>query len=138
MTTSQGSPSVIAQPLIAVRNVGASSRWYQHLLGLSSGHGGDKYERIGTDEDYVLQLHDWDADEHEHLGDEADPSRGNGVLLWFRVDDFDGALARAESLGVEVIDGPFVNPNAQQRELWLRDPDGYVVVLAGQPRDLGD
>ena len=24
-----------------------------------------------------------------------------------------------------------VNPNAKQRELWLRDPDGYTVVLAG-------
>jgi hypothetical protein len=24
-----------------------------------------------------------------------------------------------------------VNPNAKQRELWLRDPDGHTVVLAG-------
>jgi len=23
------------------------------------------------------------------------------------------------------------NPNANQREIWLRDPDGYVVVIAG-------
>jgi catechol 2,3-dioxygenase-like lactoylglutathione lyase family enzyme len=28
------------QPLIAVRDVEASSRWYQSLLGCKSGHGG--------------------------------------------------------------------------------------------------
>ncbi len=131
-------PSTVRpQPLIAVADVEASSRWYQELLGLGSGHGGNEYERIGTGDDFVLQLHDWHADEHEHLGDETNPSRGNGFLLWFAIEDFDAALARAQVLAAEVLDGPFVNPNAGQRELWLRDPDGYVVVLAGQPGDLG-
>jgi catechol 2,3-dioxygenase-like lactoylglutathione lyase family enzyme len=125
-----------AQPLIAVRDVEASSRWYQTLLSSPSGHGGAEYDRIGPGDDFVLQLHDWHADEHVFLGDEADPSRGNGVLLWFRVDDFDDALARAGDLGAEILDGPFVNPNAQQREIWVRDPDGYTVVVAGRQGDL--
>ena len=37
----------------------------------------------------------------------------------------------------QVLEGPEVNPNAQHREIWLRDPDGYVVVLAGPCGDLG-
>ena len=38
----------------------------------------------------VAQLHDWEADEHPHMGSPSEPSRGNGVLLWFATDDFDG------------------------------------------------
>ena len=32
--------------MIAVRDVEASSRWYQQLLGLRSDHGGPNYERL--------------------------------------------------------------------------------------------
>jgi hypothetical protein len=52
------------------------------------------------------------------------------VLLWFEVDDFDAAVARAGVLGAEVLLEPHVNPAAAHREIWLRDPDGYVAVLA--------
>ena len=34
------------QPLICVRDVEASSRWYQRLLGCRSDHGGPNYERL--------------------------------------------------------------------------------------------
>ena len=49
------------QPLIAVKDVPASSRWYQKLLGCISGHGGDEYEQLidpATGE-MILQLHHW-------------------------------------------------------------------------------
>ncbi len=118
------------QPLIAVRDVEGSSRWYQRLLGCKSGHGGTEYERLVDGEKLILQLHDWDAHEHPHLGDPATKPYGNGVLLWFQIGDFDAAVARARALSAEILEGPQVNPNANQREIWLRDPDGYVVVLA--------
>lgn len=124
------------QPLIAVRDVEASSRWYQHLLGCESGHGGKEYEQIVADGQIVLQLHDWDVQEHPFLGDPEKPL-GNGVLLWFQVDDFDAAVTRANELAAEVLEEPHVNPNAQHREIWVRDPDGYVVVLAGPAGDVG-
>jgi catechol 2,3-dioxygenase-like lactoylglutathione lyase family enzyme len=125
------------QPLIAVRDVEASSRWYQTLLGCTSGHGGTEYERL-VDEggELILQLHDWDAHEHPHMGDPAAGPLGNGVLLWFQIDDFVAAVGRARALSAEVLEGPQVNPNANHREIWLRDPDGYVVVLAGAAGDL--
>lgn len=126
-----------AQPLIAVRDVEASSRWYQRLLGCQSGHGGREYERIVSDGEIVLQLHHPDAHAHRHLGGPGDPRSGDGVLLWFQVEDFDAAMDRARELGAEILEGPQVNPNAGLRECWLRDPDGYVVVIAGLEGDLG-
>jgi catechol 2,3-dioxygenase-like lactoylglutathione lyase family enzyme len=117
------------QPLIAVRDVEASSRWYRQLLNVESGHGGPEYERLMADGDVILQLHHWEADEHPHLGDPNLP-RGNGSLLWFLTDDFDPTVARARELDAEILDGPLFNPNARHHELWVRDPDGYVVVIA--------
>ncbi|MDP9000152.1 MAG: VOC family protein, partial [Myxococcota bacterium] len=55
---------------------------------------------------------------------------GHGVLLWFEVDDFEAAVKRARSLRAEVVAEPHVNPAPNHREMWLRDPDGYVVVIA--------
>jgi hypothetical protein len=52
------------------------------------------------------------------------------VLLWFQVNDFDSAVERARRLKAEVIEEPHINPAPEHREMWLRDCDGYVVVLA--------
>ena len=122
--------AVTAQPLIAVSDVEASSRWYCALLGCTSGHRGREYERVMDGDEFVLQLHDWNVHEHRYLGDEASRPWGNSALLWFRVGDFDAAVSRANELGARILEGPRENPQALQRELWLEDPDGYVVVLA--------
>ncbi|KAA0134134.1 VOC family protein [Gimesia chilikensis] len=124
------------QPMIVVNDVPASSRWYQSLLNVKSGHGGDEYEQlVREDGTLILQLHHWDVHEHPFLGD-PEASKGNGALLWFEIDDFTEAVARANSMSAEILDGPLVNPNAQHRELWVRDPDGYTVVLATKYGDL--
>jgi len=74
------------QPLIAVTDVEASSRWYQRLLRCQSAHGGAEYDRLVSGNTLILQLHRFDIPHHhEGIGD---------------------------------------------REIWLRDPDGYTVVLA--------
>lgn len=124
------------QPLIAVRDVEASSRWYQRLLGCTGAHGGPEYERLVAGDRLVMQLHDWDVDHHHGaIGDPDARPYGNGVLLWFEVDDFDAAVARAGELGAEVVLPPHRNPpegpgGPAHREIWMRDPDGYSVVLA--------
>lgn len=119
------------QPMIAVTDVETSSRWYQELLGCTSGHGGPEYEQLLFDGQLVLQLHDWEEDHHHgSLGDPAAKPYGNGVLLWLETDAFDAAAARAEAMGADIVLAPHVNPNAHHREVWMRDPDGYVVVLA--------
>ncbi len=120
-----------AQPLIAISDVEAGSLWFQQVLGLSSGHGGREYEMLMDGETMVAQLHDWKADEHAHLGSPDDPSRGNGVLLWFATEDFDATIDRVTTRNAIVLDGPLLNQNSGLREVWLRGPEGYVVVVAG-------
>jgi catechol 2,3-dioxygenase-like lactoylglutathione lyase family enzyme len=121
---------VQAQPLIAVGDVEAASRWYQYLLGCKSGHGGRLYERLVRDGDVLLQLHAWDEEDLANLVGPGAAPHGHGVLLWFEVDDFDAAVGRARDLGAGIVVDVHENPNAHQRELWLRDLDGYVVVIA--------
>jgi catechol 2,3-dioxygenase-like lactoylglutathione lyase family enzyme len=125
------------QPLVAVRDVEASSRWYQTLLGCESAHGGPEYERLVADGTLVLQLHNW--------GGRARPRRHRrsprpAVRQWravvFEVDDFDAAVQRAGDLGAEVVLTPHRNPpegepgGPAHREIWVKDLDGYTVVLA--------
>src|SRR5262245_10193347 len=118
------------QPLICVHDVEASSRWYQRLLGFQSDHGGPAYERLVWQGRLVLQLHQWEV-EHQHgrLGDPNLKPYGNGVLLWFELEEFDAAVARAEELKADIIKPRHRGENAHW-ECWLRDLDGYTIVLA--------
>jgi catechol 2,3-dioxygenase-like lactoylglutathione lyase family enzyme len=124
------------QPMIVVHDVEATSAWFQRALGLCSGHGGPEYEMLMSGDRLVLQLHRWEAHEHPHLGEPDLRPHGNGVLLWFETDDFDAALQRIRQAEATVLDGPLVNPNAQHREVWLRDPNGYKVVVASRYGDV--
>jgi catechol 2,3-dioxygenase-like lactoylglutathione lyase family enzyme len=121
---------VRAQPLIAVRDVELSSRWYQRLLGCESAHGGKQYEQLVSQGELVLQLHKWDEEDHPNLTDPDAAPHGHGVLLWFASTDFDAVVQRARELRAGILEEPHVNPNSGNREIWLRDPDGYVVVIA--------
>jgi len=131
------------QPLIAVSDVERSSVWYQRLLGCQSAHGGAEYERLERDGRLILQLHSWEV-EHHHgpIGDPGSRPYGNGVLLWFEVDDFEAAAARVAELKAEIILPRCRNPPAgdggpNHREIWLRDPDGYAIVLASPDGSAG-
>jgi catechol 2,3-dioxygenase-like lactoylglutathione lyase family enzyme len=119
------------QPLIVSRDVPASSNFYTQLLGAESGHGGDEYEQVASEGEILLQIHELDV--MDHHGPLADPDvpLGNGMLVWFEVADFDAAVGRARALGAPIERDVHMNPNAKQQELWLRDPDGYLVVVAG-------
>jgi catechol 2,3-dioxygenase-like lactoylglutathione lyase family enzyme len=125
-----------AQPLICVTDVEASSHWYQRLLGCRGVHGGGQYEQLVKDGALILQLHSFEA-EHDHgrIGNRADLPYGNGVLLWFEVDDFDAVVERAAEMKVENLRPRHRNPangngGPNHWELWIRDPDGYTVVAA--------
>ena len=118
------------QPLIAVSDVRRAADWYTRVLGVAATHGGDEYEQLRADGALIMQLHARDV-EHHHgaIGDPTAPV-GNGVALWFELAAFDAAVERVGAVGATVVTDVHVNPNAHHREIWLRDPDGYLVVLA--------
>jgi catechol 2,3-dioxygenase-like lactoylglutathione lyase family enzyme len=117
--------------MVVVRDVDASRRFYLRVLGAESGHGGNEYEQIVRDGEIVLQIHDIEVEDHH--GRLADPGQplGNGILLWFEVADFDATVEAVRTSGATVVRDVHTNPNALQQEIWVRDPDGYLVVLAG-------
>lgn len=119
-----------AQPMITCASVSAASAWYQRVLGFESAHGGDEYEMLTADGTLVLQLHDHDAEEHPHLVRDGQPLGGNGVALWFETDDYTAVVERIRSTNANVVEDDHVNPLAHHREIWLRDLDGYVVVVS--------
>jgi catechol 2,3-dioxygenase-like lactoylglutathione lyase family enzyme len=127
--------SVRPQPVLAVRDVPASGRWYAALLGatrtsdlMASDHA-HLYDRLLVDGALVLQLHAWDHEDHPNLVDPDAGRNGHGVLVWFEVDDLDAAVARARAMGAAIVEDVHVNPAPRHREMWLRDPDGYLVVI---------
>jgi len=117
--------------MIVVSDVPASSRFYAQILGAEGAHGGEEYEQLVSDGELILQLHHIDVEDHHGPLASPDVPLGNGALLWFEVLDFDAAVQRARSAEAVVEKDVHVNPNALQQEIWLRDPDGYLVVLAG-------
>jgi hypothetical protein len=84
---------------------------------------------LDTDGTVLLCLHQWGIHEHPPLT-RLDPSSGNGLLLFFRVDDFDEALPRARALVSRLEEEPHRNPNTGTMELHRRPCDGWRLRLA--------
>ena len=118
--------------IIGVRDVPGSVKWYQSLLGLPETAPAHEYfgQILDSDGTVLLCLHEWGAHEHPSLTrpDHAQP--GNGLLLFFRVEDFDMALPRARALVARLEEEPQLNPNTGTMEFSLRDPDGYYVTIS--------
>src|SRR3954470_11849255 len=118
--------------IIGVRNVPSSCTWYQSLFGQretppNHDHFG---QIIDTDGTVLLCLHQWGAHEHPSLASPDKAAPGNGLLLFFRVDDLDKALERARTLVTRLEEEPHLNANTQTMEFSLRDPDGYYVTIS--------
>ena len=118
--------------IIGVSDVPGSCKWYQALFGQPETRPGHDYfgQILDTDGTVLLCLHAWGAHEHPSLMSPDEPRPGNGLLLFFRVDDFNLALKRARALVSGLEEEPHVNPNTQTREFSLRDPDGYYVTIS--------
>ena|SRR5689334_9781029 len=118
--------------IIGVADVPRSFRWYQSLLGLPETALAHDYfgQIVDTDGTVLLCLHKWGAHEHPSLTSPDDATPGNGLLLFFRVDNFDVALPRARALAGRLAEEPHVNSNTRTVEFSLRDPDGYYVTIS--------
>jgi len=118
--------------IIGVSDVSSSCKWYQALFGQPQtppAHE-DFGQIVDSDGTVLLCLHEWGAHEHPTLLSPGRETPGNGLLLFFRIDDFDSALQRARTLVPRFEEEPHVNPNTRTREFSLRDRDGYYVTIS--------
>src|SRR5437016_1636158 len=118
--------------IIGVSDVPRSCKWYQSLFGQPATSPGHPYfgQLLVSDGTVLLCLHQWGTHEHPSLMSPDEAPRGNGLLLFFRVDDYEMALRRARALVARFEEEPHVNPNTQTPELSLRDPNGYYVTMS--------
>lgn len=118
--------------IIGVADVARSCSWYQSLFGQPETRPAHGYfgQIVDTDGTVLLCLHQWGAHDHPTLTSPDLAQPGNGLLLFFRVDDFEATLGRARSLVRALEEEPSVNPNTGTPEFALRDPDGYCVMIS--------
>lgn len=109
--------------IIGVKDVLGSFKWYQSLLGRPEATPAQDL-RLGR------SLHQWGSHDHPSLMDPDTAQPGNGLLLFFSVDDFDMALRRARGFVSRLDEEPDVNPATGTRELALRNSDGYYVMVS--------
>jgi catechol 2,3-dioxygenase-like lactoylglutathione lyase family enzyme len=118
--------------IIGVADVPQSFKWYQSLLGLPETAPAHDYfgQIVDSDGTVLLCLHEWGAHEHPSLKNPHCATPGNGLLLFFRVDNFDVALPRARAHVSRLEEEPHVNPSTGTTEFSLRDPDGYYITIS--------
>lgn len=118
--------------IIGVADVARSFEWYRSLFGLPEARPAHDYfgQIRDTDGTVLLCLHQWGAHEHPPLASPDHATPGNGLLLFFRVDDFPEALARARTIVARLEEEPHTNPNTGTMEFALRDPDGYYLMVS--------
>jgi catechol 2,3-dioxygenase-like lactoylglutathione lyase family enzyme len=118
--------------IIGVSDVRSSFTWYQSLFGqpaTAPAHV-EFGQLLDSDGTVLLCLHQWGAHEHPSLMSPDHAIPGNGLLLFFRVDDFDLALQRARGLVPRLEEEPHINPSTRTKEFSVRDPDGYYVTMS--------
>ncbi|MGN7916439.1 VOC family protein [Lysobacter sp. 22409] len=123
--------------IIGVADVARSFGWYQSLFGQAkSAPAHDFFGQIrDADGTVLICLHRWGAHDHPTLSSPAQAQPGNGLLLFFRVDDFDETLVRARALVAALEEEPGLNPSTGTQEFALRDPDGYYVMVSALSAD---
>jgi len=118
--------------IIGVKDVPGSFKWYQSLFGRPETAPAHDYwgQICDSDGTVLLCLHQWGAHEHPSLTSPDKALPGNGLLLFFRVDDFNNALPRARALVNRLEEEPHMNPSTGTMEFSLRDPDDYYVMIS--------
>ncbi|RMA64700.1 VOC family protein [Ulvibacter antarcticus] len=117
-------------PIIAVKDVEASSKWYQTVFGCKSMHGGNEFDVLISENDEVLIcLHKWGAHEHPTM---KKPSigPGNGLILYFRTENMKIIRQNVKKMGSIVEEDIRLNSNSRRMEFSLRNPDGNYLTIS--------
>lgn len=116
-------------PIIAVKDVEASSKWYQSIFRCRSLHGGKDFDVLVSENNEVLIcLHKWEEHGHPTMTNPT-ITPGNGLILYFKVEDINFIRENVEKTGSPVEEDIHLNANSTKKEFSLRDPDGYYLTV---------
>lgn len=119
---------VRTETIIAVESVSRSSAFYQNLLGCTSEHGGETFEILTVENNVILCLHKWG--EHAHPTMLQPKNAGNGLILFFRVDNLQQVFENATKLDAMFEKEIHYNENSLKNQFILRDPDNYYLIIS--------
>ena len=77
----------------------------------------------------ILCLHKWKEDNHPTMIDES-IKPGNGLILYFRVNNLEKIRENAEKLGAVIEEDIHMNPNSENEEFSILDLDGYYITIS--------
>jgi len=117
-------------PIIAVKDIEASSRWYQTIFECRRMHEGNDFAVLVSEDDEILIcLHKWGEHEHRTMTNPNDIS-GNGLILYFRTENMNVIRQNVEKMGYSVEEDIRLNLNSRKMEFSLLDPDGYYLTIS--------
>ncbi len=113
-------------PVIQVRDVQASARFYIDNLGFTALYDTDWYVHLQSTEDETVNLAILRYD-HETIP-ESGRKLSQGVILNFEVEDPDAWFDRARSAGMSILK-PLCDEAFGQRHFITRDHDGILIDI---------
>ena len=105
-------------PIIAVKDVEASSKWYQSVFDCRSMHGGKEFDILVSENDEILIcLHKWGEHQHPTM---TNPSitPGNGLILYFRTENMNVIRQNVEKIGGFIVEDIHLNPNSNEKGIF--------------------
>ena len=117
-------------PIIAVKDVEVSSKWYQTVFGVKSKHGGKEFDILVAENDEILFcLHKWGEHDHPTM-QTSNMTTGNGLILYFRTENIEQIRENVRDLDYDVETEIELSPNSRRKEFSFRDPNGYYITIA--------
>ncbi len=117
-------------PIIAVKDVENSSKWYQDVFDCRSKHGGEQFDvLVSENEEVFICLHKWGEHEHPTMKD-SNIQPGNGLILYLRTKDIEKIYQNIKRMGHSLETDIQLNPNSGKKEFSFRDPDGYYITVS--------
>lgn len=117
-------------PIIAVKDVEASSKWYQSLFGLRSKHGGNEFDiLVNNNEEVMFCLHRWGEHNHPTMKT-SNVNPGNGLILYYRIENIEQIRQNLRDMNYDVETEIELSPNSGKKEFSFIDPNGYYLTIS--------
>ena len=117
-------------PIIAVKDVEASSNWYYEVFDLRSMHARTEFDiLVDKNGEVALCLHVWAQHDHPTM-QSINKAPGNGFILYFRIKNLNKIRSNLSSMNHPLEQEIDLNPNSHRKEFSFRDPEGYYLTVS--------